>query len=59
MKMAINQPQNSAPYGVRIQPMDTNYQFVPQQGARISPIPGRFEGQIPFSPSGPVSLGQR
>ncbi len=41
----VSQPQ--APFQVRNVPLDPNYTFVPQPGVRKSPLPTRFEGQIP------------
>jgi hypothetical protein len=41
-------PQPNAPFKVRKMPLDPNYTFVPQPGARVSPIPTRFEGQVPI-----------
>jgi hypothetical protein len=34
---------------IRKQPLTPDYQFVPQPGTRKSPIPSRFEGQIPVN----------
>ena len=43
-----NSTQPNAPFLVRKQAYDPNYQFVPQAGARKSPIPERFEGPVPI-----------